>query len=755
MRLILLLAVFCVFTGAAKAQDVSVRGVVMEEQKDGKLIPLEFVSVYWLKSNNHTSTDSTGYFFIAKGAQDGDTLVFRTMGYEPDSVRTISGQYMSVVFKENSTVLGEVVVAHRKRTTEVSFLDPRQLQTISKEELFKAACCNLSESFTTNATVDVNFTDAITGAKEIQMLGLSGKYSLISMEQMPTIRGLAIPYGMLYIPGPWIESIQITKGVGSVLQGYESMTGQINVEMKKPHGDEKLHLNGFLSEALRSEVNVVGTQEVGTKFHTAVLGHLSLYPKTHDRNGDSFRDMTEGSLLTLTNRWDYHNDKNGIESQLYVNYTRDRKTGGNIQHGGGAFTPYNVGIEGDRIQALLKVGYVFPQQRYTSIGSQWGFTRHTQLATIGNHVYDAAQSSFFGNVLFQSIIGDTRHQYVAGASLRYDDTDEILDARSYAFREIVPGAFLEYTYKPDDKFSAVAGMRVDHHNLYGMLYTPRLHLRYAPVETTVFRATAGRGFRTPMPIAEHLGWLASSRAWTIGDTNDTSDLPYNGLKMEKSWNFGVSLTQEFTIDYRQGVLALDFYHTRFTDRIVKDLDISPQALNIYNLEGESFANVLQAEASYELIKRVDLKVAYKLQDARVTYRNEGLRRQIFTPLSRFFANLSYVTSQSSYKGFWRFSVTAHLTGPQRIPDTDSNPEGFQLPANSPSFWLMNAQITKVFKGGFEIYVGVENLGNFKQSPVILDAHNPSSQYFDSGLIWGPIFGREAYMGVRYSIAAKK
>src|SRR5690606_20301286 len=250
-----------------------------EEQTDGKLIPLEFVTVYWAKSSANTTTDSTGYFFIAKGPGDGDMLVFRHLGHEPDTFVVTAGQYVSVVFKASDHVLGEVVVAHRKRATEISFLDPLQVQTISKEELFKAACCNLSESFTTNATVDVSFTDAITGAKEIQMLGLSGKYSLISQEQMPGVRGLAIPYGMLYIPGPWIESIQITKGTGSVLQGYESMTGQINVELKKPISDEELHINGFLSEALRSEVNLFGRTRVSPKFKTAFLGHVSLYPE--------------------------------------------------------------------------------------------------------------------------------------------------------------------------------------------------------------------------------------------------------------------------------------------------------------------------------------------------------------------------------------------------------------------------------------------------------------------------------------------
>ncbi len=271
------------------AQDITVKGVVMEETLDGKLQPLEFVNVVWLESNRATTTDSTGYFFMAHGDEDGNRLIFQYLGFDPDTVTVSPGQYLSIVFKEEAKVLDEVVVAHHRRTTEVSFLDPLQMQSISKEELFKAACCNLSESFETNATIDVSFTDAVTGAKEIQMLGLSGKYSLLTQEQMPGARGIAIPYGLLYTPGPWIESIQISKGSGSVLQGYESMTGQINVELKKPEDKDKFLINGFFNEASRSEVNLFTRANISPMIHTALMGQYTNTPQYHDRNQDGFR----------------------------------------------------------------------------------------------------------------------------------------------------------------------------------------------------------------------------------------------------------------------------------------------------------------------------------------------------------------------------------------------------------------------------------------------------------------------------------
>ena len=741
-----------VITIEAMSQDISVRGVVMEERQDGNLVPLEFVQVYWLKSQRNTVTDSSGYFFIAHTPEDGNKLAFRYLGYETDTVAVRPGQYVSVLFKEKSNILGEVVVAHHRRTTEVSFLDPLQVQNISTEELFKAACCNLSESFETNATVDVSFTDAVTGAKEIQMLGLSGKYSLISQEQMPAVRGLAIPYGLLYTPGAWIESIQISKGAGSVLQGYESMTGQINVELFKPISEEKLILNGYFNEAYRTEGNLFAKHKLSPMISTALFGHVSIYPEKHDRNEDGFTDMPKGTLLTFANKWDYHNNKSGLEGQLHLQWLKDDKEGGHAEHSSSEAGHYGVDINTDRLMATAKLGYVFPAKRYTSLGSQWGFTRHDQTAAFGNKYYDATQTSLYGNWLFQSIFSDTRHKYVTGLSFRYDRYEELLSPVRYGHKEIVPGAFFEYSYIPDTKFTMVAGVRVDKHNLFDFLVNPRLHLRYAPSEQTVFRASAGKGMRTSLPIAENLGWLASSRRWMF-DGDDNTDKPY-GLNMEQAWNLGASVTQEFTLDYRNGLLALDFFHTNFTDRTIIDLDISPQELWIYNLDGKSYANTFQAELQYEVFKRLDAKVAYKWQESRIEYRNEDLRKQIFTPASRFFANLSYVSSVALYKGHWRISLTGHLTGSQRIPDTDTNPAEFQLAKQSPSFWLFNGQLTRVFNKEFEIYAGVENIGNYKQSPVIVDAANPYSQYFDSGLIWGPIFGREWYVGVRYVISDK-
>lgn len=734
-----------------------VEGVVMEESADGIFTPLEFVHVISFEDQAGTYTDSTGYFKLELLPREEekyhqDVIVVTYVGYAPDTINVGDQHYLSIVLKDNA-VLDEVEVVYRKRSTEISFLDPRLVQNISQGELFKAACCNLSESFETNASVDVNFTDAITGAKELQMLGLAGKYTMISREFMPGIRGIAVPYGLLYTPGSWIESMQVTKGAGSVVNGYESIAGQVNVEWKKPEGDERLFINAYVNEALRNEVNANASFDVSPKLQTAVLGHFSHYPKAFDRNNDGFADQPIGSLYVISNRWKYNNGK-GVEGQIGVSYTNDDKVGGQI-----GYTEENPnGLYGvlrktERFDIWGKMGFVFPAKRYQSIGFQWSYSNHDQDMLFGIRPYHGIQETAYANLIFQSIIGSTDHKIKAGASILYDGYEEEYGSGKQVKDEVATGGFFEYTYTHLENLTVVAGARLDYNNIYGVLFTPRGHLRYSFSDHTVVRASFGRGFRSPNVIAENLSLLASSREILIA--GDGSDLPL-GLQIESAWNYGVSFTHQFTLDYRQGSVSAEFFRTTFTDQAVVDLDVSPQQAWIYNLSGKSYSNNFQVEASYELVKRLDLKIAYRRSDVKTDYLT-GLLEKPLVAKDRAFANLAYTTRQGS-GGYWMFDGTLQFVGSQRLPNTSSNPEGYQRSDFSPSYATFATQITRNFNVGrsgtktsLAVYIGAENLFDYRQDNAIIAADDPFGPYFDSGQVWGPIFGRKIYAGVRYTL----
>ncbi len=709
-------------------------GVVIEENDQGMFEPIPFANVYWMGTQVGTSTDTVGGFELPV-SENSKTLIISYVGYKSDTVEVTEFDKLTIVLKQ-STELGGVDIVYRQRGTEISYMNTLKVETMGEKELFKAACCNLSESFETNPSIDVAFTDAVTGTKQIQMLGLDGKYSQITREQMPAVRGLSSVHGMTYIPGSWIESIQLNKGAGSVVNGFESVTGQINVELKKPEESEQWFVNGYANQGGRTELNVNAAHRLNDKVSTGVLLHGNLRPFEIDGNNDGFMDFPNGYQLNAINRWRFQSHK-GWEGQAGANVLTEDRQGGQLSSET-AVPKYQLGWNTNRAELWGKTGYVFPKAKYKSIGFQGSAIYHDQSSFFGSRTYNAEQRSGYFNSIYQSIIGTSTHKYRVGMSIQYDLYNERLDSLQYDREEIVPGAFLEYTFSYFDKFAVVAGIRGDYHNYYGFFFTPRLHARYEVREGTVLRASGGRGQRTANVISENAGLLATSRTWNIkGDPS----IQGFGLEPEVAWNFGLNLTQDFRIDYRPGAISVDLYHTLFENQTVVDME-DPRQVQFYNLDGESYATSVQAQVDYELYRRFDLRMAYRWYEVRTTY-GTSLKDKPFVAKHRAFVNLGYETLNG-----WKFDYTVQWQGPKRVPSTDANPTSFQRATRSPDIFLMNAQITKSWKERYDVYLGMENITNVKQNNPILASEQPFGPYFDSSLVWGPIFGRMTYVGFR-------
>ena len=736
-----LMSVLLLIPLAGFSQD-KVMGLVVEMNAEGQEAPLPGANVYWSGTSEGTITGENGVFLISRIAGK-DQLVVSYVGYSADTVAVASQENVKVVLKANQ-MLNEVTVEGWRPSSGIDYLKGINTIEMGEDELFKAACCNLSESFDTNPSVDVSFTDAVTGTRQIEMLGLAGPNTMISVENMPGIRGIAANNGLSFIPGTWINAIQVTKGIGSVVNGSESIAGQLNVELKKPEESEKLYLNGYINGSARSELNLVTAQRVGKKWATATLLHGSMRPIEQDMNEDGFVDMPLGTQGNVVNRWVYKGD-NGWLGQIGIKALRDEKLGGHMDYDPeedkNTMNTYGVEIDASRYEVFAKTGYVFPKKEYKSLGLQLQGVWQEQDSYFGLNNYDAIQSSFYGNMIYQSIISDTRHKFKAGVSFLYDKVDEELNSLAFDRVERVPGAFFEYTYDDLDKITLIAGIRVDENSMFGTYFTPRLHLRYSPFETTTIRASAGKGRRTASVIAENMGILASSRS--ISFANQQSNNGY-GFRQDEAWNFGINMTQDFRLNYRNGVINLDFYRTTFSEQVVLDLDRSPQEAIFSSLQGESWSNSLQAQIDYELTRHLDIRLAYRWLDVQVDY-EQGLLQKPLVAKNRAFFNAEYETRSQ-----WSFDYTLHWTGSQRIPSTASNPEEFRRNTASPHFFTMNSQVTKSFKG-WDVYAGVENITNYRQKQPIIAANEPFGPYFDSSLVWGSIFGRMAYAGFRYRI----
>jgi len=726
----------------AQQEVTYLKGVVTEKDQNGKL-PIIGANVYWSNTTVGTTTNVNGNFKLTK-LKSNKNLVISYVGYRSDTLIVNEEDYIEVNL-HSSVELDEVMISYKKNSSELSLLNPLNAKMIGEKELLKAACCNLSESFETNPSVDVSFTDAVTGTRQIQMLGLAGPYTQISRENMPDIRGLSSVFGLTYIPGTWIESIQLNKGAGTVINGYESIAGQINVNLRNPSDMDRLYLNIYGNQKGRIEVNANAKADVGEKLGTAILLHGMNNSFKDDHNGDNFLDHPIGEQYVLLNRWELKND-NGLHFQIGVKGTYIDKIGGESNFDPkvdkGTTNAWGMNIHTERYEAWSKLGKVNVSKPWQSVGFQVSAASHNQESYFGLRNYNASQNSFYSNLLFQSIIKNTNHIIKTGLSFQYDDYVEELNNENFSRLEYVPGAFVEYTYNHLEKFNAVVGLRGDIHNEFGAFLTPRVHLRYSINDKTTLRASGGRGLRSANIISENIGVLASSRQFVIN--GDGSNKPY-GLDPEIAWNYGLNLTSKFTLDYRNGAVSVDFYRTDFENQIVLDLDQDSQQAIFYNLDGQSYSNSFQAQVDYELIKRLDFRLAYRWYDVKTSY-NGDLKKKPFVANHRAFINLAYQTRK-----YWTFDYTVNWQGQKRIPSLNSNPVQYQMDDYSPSFFMMNAQISKSWHQRFDAYIGVENILDYKQENPILASEDPFGSYFDSSLIWGPISGRNIYMGIRYRI----
>ena len=771
---IILVLIFVIRAGSISAQALSGEISAMDEHGHHESLP--GVNIQWVGTTTGTSSDSEGKFKLSRKGIVNQQIVVSSLGYQTDTIDVKGINFLDVTMRQSTNQLEEVEVKGDLGSTFISQVDPRKVQVITSKELKRAACCNLSESFETSSSVDVMYSDAISGAKQIQMLGLSGIYSQIISENVPLLRGLGATFGLGYIPGPWMESISVSKGASSVMNGYESTTGMINVEYKKPAESEKLFLNVFGNQHGRLEANFNTGTKLTDRLSTMVLGHASTFQSPFDKNDDQFMDIPKITNFNFINRWDY--DIPGkYDSRFLIKYMDETRTGGYMDFNPDTYNPeidkisnlsetYGFHLRTKRLESFWKNGVILND--YRSVAVIVSGIYHSQEGFFGENKYDATQKSVYGNLIYQDALGgNENHRITTGFSFIYDNYDEDYFRRDYTYlyqdigmiditepmdtlfsvvrfsdttyvmdrNEIVPGAYFEYNWTPIHDLTLIGGIRADHHNKYGLFFTPRFHLRYKILPTTSLRASAGKGYRTANLFAENFSIMASQRLIHI-----ESD-----LKQENAWNFGVNLTHDFHLFGREAQVDLEAYRTSFISQVIADLDSIPADVFFYNLDGKSYANSYMAQITFEPIDRLSVLAAFRVSDVKTTINNE-LRQKPMVNAYKGIISLNYATKFDK----WKFDVTNQFIGKARIPDTQKMPASLQRGDYSPAYVQLLAQVTRKFKL-FEVYLGGENLTNFTQKDPITEAFAPYHTHFDTSMVWGPLVGATVYAGFRYVI----
>ena len=575
---------------------------------DDKGYPLVGANVYWAGTTIGVATDLDGRFKL-EPTEKTNLLVTSFMGFHNDTTEVHSHGPLTIVLVSD-LVLEEVNIVERKMAVLRSRVSPLQTETITGEALCMAACCNLSESFETSASVDVAYSDAATGAKQIRLLGLSGTYVQMLTENTPNIRGLAQAFGMEYIPGPWMEAIQVSKGTSSVLNGYEAIAGQINVEYLKPQTQDPISLNAMISTETHAEVNATGGWDLNDKVSTGILFHAQNMSLELDHNHDGFLDMPKNTNVNLLNRW--YVKTGGYTGQFLVRGLYDHRVGGFTKEATAAISPYAIDLQTYRVDGFVKNGYVFNNELGTSIGIIASASYHNQQNSYGSRHWDAAQTNAYLNAIFQTSFDDYasdpweehEHKLSAGLSVNYDKYDESLSPLALSPNshiasrwEVTPGAFAEYTYTYKDKVTLLAGIREDYSSTYGFFTTPRMNLRFAPFEWWTVRGSVGLGYRSPNAIADNAAYLPSNRVY---------DFDAAALAQERSMNTGISTVFYIPVGKRELQLSGEYYYTKFLDGVIADMDRSLHGITLYNMhdvEGaQYFSHNWQVEANMEILR---------------------------------------------------------------------------------------------------------------------------------------------------------
>lgn len=736
VRLLIALVAVVAFTSDLMAIELpdTIKGYVLD--KDGE--QLMGVYVHDLNNTSNTVTDAEGYFELPVPVKTKQ-IKAEYVGYVPLTHDMEQPEDIQVLVLQSATELKEVVVtagglgANKHRTTALN------LESITSQALTRAACCNLSESFVSNPSVDVAYSDAVTGAKQIQLLGLAGTYVQMLTENFPNMRGVAATYGLDYIPGPWMQSIQVSKGAASVKNGFESVTGQINVEYKKPKIVDPLFINLFASDAGRYEGNAVGAYEINDRLSTALFLNYYNEERAHDKNGDTFLDMPKMHSFSAMNRWHYQTPN--FVSQTGVKFLLDNRTSGQTEHslhGMDATNPYTINNKVNRGEFFTKNGFILNQDRNESVAIIASGSYHDQKANYDARIYNVKESNVYASLLYENEF-TKQHKLAAGLNFnwdKYDQSGNVVEAYTPQWRnvsETVAGAYAEYTWTPVEKFTLMAGIRGDYSSLHKWFATPRVHVKYDVTPWLNLRASAGKGYRNTFVLPDNSYLLASSRQWHVA----------TDLRQESAWNYGVSASFNIPISGRDVSINAEWYYTDFNNQVVVDMDHDAHSVYFYNLDGKSTSSVLQFDASYQIFRGFTLLGAYRLMDVNSTYSGKKLRK----PLTSRYKALVTASYETALKK-WQFDVTVQFNGGGRMPTADAaNP---QWDATFPAYTQLSAQITRRFRQ-WSIYAGGENLTNFKQNSPVVSAMNPRGSDFDATMVWGPTMGRKLYVGVRFNI----
>jgi len=719
---------------------------------DLKEVPLPGAVVAWVGTSIGARTDDNGEFAIPL-PPDTAQMPMRLAAIFSATRDTFSLDDLTSYWTLQmslTTELQEVTVRDAATGAYISVLQPIKTEVINRAELRKAACCDLAGCFETQSTVQPTTTNILTNARELRILGLSGVYNQVLLDGLPTIQGLTYTYGTGTIPGSMLENIWVTKGANSVLQGYESMVGQITVFPREGGIAEPLTADVLVNSFGEKHLNT-GIATKKTRWNNYLALHASLPGGKWDRDDDTFLDLPRLTRYALYNKWRFRKEnEQGWSAFVSARFVDERRIGGqkdfNPDTDAGSTAAYGQTVRFQQPELMSKSGYRFDENQKISLLAS--FVAQDQQSWFGLTRYTADQRHAYANLQYELFWGQNKaHELKTGLSFRHfrlheniafaaADTLERTFAGAYRREENIPGLFAENIFHiQDDRWVWIVGLRADNHNAFGLRVTPRTMLRFNPTADLDLRASIGTGWRTVNLFPENIALLVGSRDITFAEA----------LRPESAWNAGFNATRRFSIGQVRLTATADLYHTRFQNQFFPDYDTDPNRAIVANFTGKSVSNGLQLELSAAWNRRIELRAAYNYLDV---YRFQDAEKFLlpFNPRHRVLGVATYRTSGER----WQFDTNVHWYGKQRLPDTRSNPEHLRRPDESAPYTVLGVQVRRAFRQ-FDVFAGCENALDFRQLRPILGWEQPFARGFDPSFAWGPTRGREFYVGANFRL----
>lgn len=728
---------YCLFLGIwiftpntilAQAQTGSLKGVVTSEEQ-----AVVAANVALEEIQKGAATDINGRFLISNIEPGTYSLMVSAVGFSSHTQEIIitasDTLSLNIQIKSKLTELGEVVVTGTMKETFVKD-SPVKVNVVSREYLQKTGAENLMESVNYLNGLYQEVSCGVCGTNSVRINGMDGPYTAVLIDGMPIMGALASVYGLNGINQSMVRNVEIIKGPNSTLYGSEAMGGVINVITRNVSDGPTFSVDASASSHEETNLGLVSSADY--KKANTIIGIDGLYFNNFlDHNSDGFADVTKRKKLSVFNKWSFNRSNAKTFDLAFKLYLEDRLGGleDYTKDLRGSAEIYGEAITTQRFEMLGS--YDFPWNT-EDIRAEFSYSYHKQDSYYGTYHYEANQQIYFTNLIWDKRFTSWR-QLLVGATSRVDALDQTFDGirLGEGSRDIrfIPGLFAQYEHIFSENIKALAGIRIDHHENHGFIYSPRLNAKFDITGHTTLRLNGGTGFRIVNLFTEEHETLTGSRQVVIEEQLDP----------ERSVNGTVNLNQIIDIGISVLNVDLDVFYTHFNNQIIPDYSQANE-IRYHNLEGYSVSRGISVSAAHNFPFSLQYSVGFTVQD--VFKSNNGIRSDVhFAPdwSGVFTASYTLPNTQTS------IDYSGRIVGSMRLPEYS----GYRN--KSPLFSEHNVRVSRKFGDKITGYLSAKNLGNYTQQNPIIAPDRPFSDDFATDHVYGPLQKRRFMVGFQYQI----